>query len=86
VFGFGWGQVQCDETCAGVPLLLPASPWCVLAVSALPSLLPPNPTHLDGLCRLDGHAIVSRVAIGQAQVVVLDVQVEVGQDELRRVF
>jgi hypothetical protein len=37
---------------------------------------------LDGLGRLDRHPVVGRVAVGQAQVEVLDLEVEVGEDEL----
>jgi hypothetical protein len=37
---------------------------------------------LDGVGRVHRHLVVRLVAVGQAQVVVLDLQVQVGQDEL----
>ena len=45
--------------------------------------LPPPNTHQDGVRGVDGDLVVGGVAVGQPQVVVLDVQVQVGQDELR---
>ena len=39
--------------------------------------------RLDGLGGLHGDGIIGGVAVGQAQVVVLDLEVQVGQDELR---
>lgn len=38
--------------------------------------------HLDRLCGVDGDLVVGRVAVGQAQVKVLDVQLQVRQDQL----
>ena len=41
------------------------------------------PRYLDGLRRLHRHSVICGVPVGQAQIKVLDVQIEVGQDELR---
>ena len=46
-----------------------------------PCTLQPG-THQDGVGSVDGDLVVGCVAVRQAQVVVLDVQVQVRQDKL----
>ena len=38
---------------------------------------------LDGLSRVDGHLVVSRITVREPQVVVQTVYVQVGEDELK---
>lgn len=42
-----------------------------------------NAILFDGLCGIDRDLIVSLITVFDAQVIVLDVQVEVGQDQLK---
>lgn len=39
--------------------------------------------HQDGVSSIDGDLVVSCIAVGQAEVEVLDLQVNVGEDQLR---
>jgi len=39
-------------------------------------------SHLDGLSCLHGDLVISGIPVGQAQVIVLDVNVQVGQNQL----
>lgn len=48
------------------------------------SALDANVVLLDGLGGVDGHLIVGLIAVRQAQVVVLDVDVQIWKDQLKR--
>ena len=41
-----------------------------------------NFAGFDGFCGVDGYLVISRITVFDAQVVVLDVEVQVGEDEL----
>jgi hypothetical protein len=41
-------------------------------------------THLDGVGCINGDLVVCGVAVGQPQVVVLQLEVDIGEDELQR--
>src|SRR5215469_12698538 len=44
--------------------------------------LDPHAIALDGVCRVHGDLVIGRVPMGDGQVVVLQVYVQVGQDQL----
>jgi hypothetical protein len=45
--------------------------------------LAPLLPHLDGLGCIDGNLVVGGIPVGQSQVEVLDLQIQVWQDELQ---
>jgi hypothetical protein len=78
----GATEVVADGAVGREPHLLELELLDALLVGRDGGALDTDRVLLDGLCSIEGDLVVCLVAVGQAEVIVLEVNVEVGVDEL----